>query len=133
MSPIPGIDAMDIGMWKELRDTESGGDLNHASVDLPTAQRLGQASPRGRSVRADHGGAKPLRLAHRPTTKARAAVISDTVHCTQLGCDCPGNQWWTGWIGPAEIHLVPIDDLRPHHSEVCPCDPSIELHVVGDG
>ncbi|MFZ3293131.1 MAG: hypothetical protein WA622_30155 [Mycobacterium sp.] len=47
MSPIPGIDAMDIGMWKELRDTESGGDLNHASVDLPTAQRLGQASPEG--------------------------------------------------------------------------------------
>jgi hypothetical protein len=60
-------------------------------------------------------------------------VIIDTVHCTELGCACPGNRWWTGWIGPAEIHLVPIDDLRPHHSEACPCDPSIEMRVAGDG
>ena len=60
-------------------------------------------------------------------------MIIDTVHCTELGCDCPGNRWWTGWIGPAEIHLVPIDDLGPHHSETCPCDPTIELHVAGDG
>ena len=59
-------------------------------------------------------------------------MIIDTVHCTELGCTCPGNRWWTGWIGPAEIHLVPIDDLEPHHFEACPCDPSIELHVAGD-
>jgi hypothetical protein len=60
-------------------------------------------------------------------------VIIDTVHCTELGCDCPGNRWWTGWIGAVEIHLVPIDDSSPHLSEECACDPSIELHVAGDG
>jgi hypothetical protein len=59
-------------------------------------------------------------------------VIIDTVHCTEMGCDC-GGRWWTGWIGPAEIHIVPIDDVRPHHFEACPCDPSIEMHIAGDG
>jgi hypothetical protein len=35
---------------------------------------------------------------------------------------------WAGRDSPR-----PDDDLRPHHSETCSCDPSIELHVAGDG
>jgi hypothetical protein len=64
---------------------------------------------------------------------AALCVIIDPAHCTELGCACPGNRWWTGWIGPREIHIVPIDDLQPHYVEECACDPQITLHVAGDG
>ena len=60
-------------------------------------------------------------------------VIIDPAHCTEIGCACPGNRWWTGWIGPREIHVVPIDDLQPHRVEECGCEPQITLHVAGDG
>jgi hypothetical protein len=64
---------------------------------------------------------------------ASVGVIIDPAHCTEIGCACPGNRWWTGWIGPREIHVVPIDDLQPHRVEECGCDPQITLHVAGDG
>ena len=60
-------------------------------------------------------------------------MIIDTVHCTELGCACTGGRWWTGWIGPREIHIVPIDDLQPHHVEECSCDADITVHVAADG
>src|ERR1700744_6728763 len=70
---------------------------------------------------------------HRRLATAAVVMVIATVHCTELGCDCPGTRWWTGWIGPREIHIVPIDDLAPQHVEECGCDPHITLHVAGDG
>jgi hypothetical protein len=65
---------------------------------------------------------------------AAVGVIINPVHCAGTGCcDCPGNRWWTGWIGPREIHIVPINDVQPHRVEECGCDPKILLHVAGDG
>jgi hypothetical protein len=60
-------------------------------------------------------------------------MIIDPVHCTEIGCACPGRRWWTGWVGSREIHIVPVDDLQPHHVEECGCEPQIMLHVAGDG
>jgi hypothetical protein len=60
-------------------------------------------------------------------------MIIEPVHCTETGCACPGSRWWTGWIGPREIHIVPIDDMQPHHIEGCGCEPQITLNVAGDG
>ena len=64
---------------------------------------------------------------------ASVSVIIDPAHYTEIGCACPGSSWWTGWIGPREIHVVPISDVQPHRVEECGCDPQITLHVAGDG
>jgi hypothetical protein len=55
-------------------------------------------------------------------------MIIDTIHCTKRRCDCPGNMWWSGWVGSREVHVVPIDDLYTHHFECCFCDPEIRMH-----
>jgi len=34
---------------------------------------------------------------------------------------------------PREIHIVPIDDLAPHHVEECGCDAHVTPHVAADG
>ncbi|MCW2652419.1 MAG: hypothetical protein QOE41_981 [Mycobacterium sp.] len=60
-------------------------------------------------------------------------MIIETTHCPGRECECPGNRWWSGWVCAGEVHVVPIDDLRSHHSDGCECDPRIELHVGQSG
>lgn len=48
--------------------------------------------------------------------------------CTEADCgECVGD-WWTGDLG-AGVHVVPVNDLHPHHTAGCPCKPVQEMQV----
>jgi hypothetical protein len=42
-------------------------------------------------------------------------------------------RWWSGWVGNGKVHVVPIDDLEPHHATDCSCHPVVTMHVDTDG
>lgn len=48
--------------------------------------------------------------------------------CTDHDCgECYGD-WWTGDLGVA-VHVVPINDIAPHHTVGCSCGPVSEMLV----
>ena len=45
-------------------------------------------------------------------------------------CDDCG--WWSGWVG-TRVHVVPMNDIRPHTAPSCLCSPVVEMNVTNQG
>jgi hypothetical protein len=87
---------------REVSDVSNnhGHHPNQALLDVRA--RSPRASPRRRRRGPGHAMGRRHGPVHRRLATAPAAMIIHAVHCTELGCDRPGNRWWTGWIGPRE-------------------------------